>query len=118
MTEHLEPDVGVDASGLAIVEEPGRTVVRGWGELDLQVRQSSAALFSAVSTRGLPVVIDTTDVTFVDSAGISVLVRLARDAERHGYPATLRNPSPMLQDLLAVTGVDRLLPFEHTTPTD
>lgn len=112
MTEHLEPGVGDGASGLAIVEEPSRTVVRGWGELDLQVRQNAATVFDAVAARGLPVVIDTADVTFVDSAGISVLVRLARDAERHGYGATLRNASPMLQDLLAVTGVDRLLPFE------
>lgn len=112
MTENHEAGVADVSSGLEIVEESDCTIVRGWGELDLLVRQSAGGLFDAVAARGLPVVIDTADVTFVDSAGISVLVRLARDAERHGYSITLRNASPMLQDLLTVTGVDRLLPFE------
>ncbi|WP_024288928.1 STAS domain-containing protein [Cellulomonas sp. KRMCY2] len=106
-------------SGMALQDEPGRTVVRVWGEIDLEVRRDSADLCQAVADRGLPVVIDARGVTFIDSTGMSILVRLARDGEAGGYPVTLHNAPWMLRELLSITGVDRLLPLtddEDVTP--
>ncbi len=102
---------GTLTSGMTLHEEPERSLVTIYGEIDLLVRQNAAHLCQAVATRGLPVVVDATDVTFVDSAGMSVLVRLARDAEAGGYPVVLENAPWMLKELMTVTGVDRLLPF-------
>ncbi len=102
---------GALTSGMSLHEQPERSLIAVYGEIDLMVRQNAAPLCRAVFERALPVVVDATDVTFVDSAGMSVLVRLARDAEAGGYPIVLRNAPWMLKELLTVTGVDRLLPF-------
>ena len=100
-----------DASGMALVTEPDRSVVRAWGEIDLAVRRGANEMCQAVAERGLPLVIDAQDVTFIDSTGMSILVRLARDAEAHGYPVSLQNAPWMLRELLNITGVDQLLPM-------
>lgn len=98
-------------SGLRLREEADRSVVEAYGELDLAVRQDAGPLCHAVAQRALPVVVDASEVTFVDSAGMSVLVRLARDAEAGGYPVVLEHAPWMLKELLTITGVDKLLPF-------
>jgi len=103
-------------SGMTLHDEPDHSLVRVYGEIDLMVRQNASALCQAVAARGLPLVVDATDVTFVDSAGMSVLVRMARDAEAGGYSVVLRNAPWMLKELMTVTGVDRLLPFAEGEP--
>ena len=102
-------------SGMALLEEPERSVVRVWGEIDLEVRRSAGELCQAVADRALPVVIDAEQVTFMDSTGMSILVRLARDGEAHGYPVSLQNAPWMLRELLSITGVDRLLSPEDSS---
>lgn len=111
MIEALGRDEDGAASGMTLHEEPDASVVEVWGEIDLGVRQNAGPVCQAVQERALPLVIDAGRVTFVDSAGMSVLVRLARDAEAGGYAVELRNAPWMLQELLTITGVDRLLPF-------
>jgi anti-anti-sigma factor len=104
-------------SRLMLHEEPARSLVTAHGEIDLVVRQASGPLCQTVFERRLPLVVDAAEVTFVDSAGVSLLVRIARDAEAGGYPVVLRNAPWSLKELLRVTGVDRLLPFEEDEPT-
>ena len=58
-------------------------------------------------------VIDAADVTFIDSTGMSILVRLARDGEANSYPVALHHAPGTLRELLSITGVDRLLPVAH-----
>lgn len=105
-------DGRTDASGMTLREEPDHSVVEAWGEIDLAVRHGVGELCQTVADRGLPVVIDAGGVTFIDSTGMSILVRLARDGEARGYPVSVRNAPWMLQELLTITGVDRLLPLE------
>lgn len=104
-------------SGLVLHEEADRSLVTASGEIDLIVRQASAPLCQTVFERRLPLVVDAREVTFVDSAGMSVLVRLARDAEAGGYPVVLQNAPWVLKELLTVTGVDQLLPFGAGEPS-
>lgn len=111
MIEALGREHDGRTSGMTLREEPERSLVTVYGEIDLAVRQEAGALCQALSQRRLPVVLDATDVSFVDSAGMSVLVRIARDAEAGGYPVVLEHAPWMLKELLTITGVDRLLPF-------
>ncbi len=111
MIEALGHEHDGRASGMTLHEEPERSLVAVYGEIDLAVRQEAGALCQALAQRALPVVIDASDVTFVDSAGMSVLVRIARDAESGGYPVVLEHAPWMLKELMTITGVDRLLPF-------
>jgi anti-anti-sigma factor len=116
MIEARGRDDGQVQSGLVLHEEPDQSLVTARGEIDLIVRQASGLLCQTVFERHLPLVVDASEVTFVDSAGMSVLVRLARDAEAGGYPVVLQNAPWMLKELLTVTGVDRLLPFGEGEP--
>lgn len=78
------------------------------GAVDMLVRErDSPALFAALrdpATRAVEV--DAAAVTFLDSSGLSVLVRLARDAAERGVPLRLVAVSPRVAELLAATGVD------------
>ena len=111
MIEALGHEHDGQASGMTLHDEPDRSLVTVYGEIDLAVRQEAGPLCQALVHRGLPVVIDASDVSFVDSAGMSVLVRIARDAEAGGYPVVLEHAPWMLKELMTITGVDRLLPF-------
>jgi len=77
------------------------------GAIDLAVRERDApALWDALdgpAVRGVDV--DASEVTFLDSTGLSVLVRLARDAAERGLPLTMSAVSPRVADLLEQTGV-------------
>jgi anti-anti-sigma factor len=97
------------SSGMSLEERPGSTLVRLWGEIDLDVRRSAGDACQAAADRALPVVVDAEGVTFMDSTGMSILVRMARDAEAGGYPLELHNPPWILRELLSATGVDQLL---------
>lgn len=98
-------------SGMRLTEQDDISLVTVFGEIDLAVRHAAQGICQAVADRRLPLVIDAAEVAFVDSAGMSVLVRMARDAESNGYAIVLRNAPWNLKELLTVTGVDRLLPF-------
>lgn len=111
MIEALGNDHDGVQSGLRLTEQDGTSLVTAFGEIDLAVRHMAQDLCQAVADRRLPLVIDAAQVTFADSAGMSVFVRMARDAEANEYPVVLRNAPWMLKELLTVTGVDRLLPF-------
>ena len=104
------------ASGIALVEEQTLSVVRMWGDIDLEVRRVAGGVCQTVAARALPLAIDARDVTFMDSTGMSILVRLARDAEAGGYPIVLHQAPWVLRELLSITGVDRLLPMSDAAP--
>lgn len=110
MSDALGSDDG-RSSGMSLSAEQDRSLVTLYGEIDLAVRQGAAEVCHELTLRARPVVIDASRVTFVDSAGMSVLVRIARDAEAGGYPVVLQNAPWILKELLTITGVDRLLPF-------
>ena len=77
------------------------------GAIDLVVRERDApALWDALDAPAVRAVdVDAADVTFLDSTGLSVLVRLARDAAERGLPLRLTAVSPRVADLLEQTGV-------------
>ncbi|GIG38278.1 hypothetical protein Cph01nite_00400 [Cellulomonas phragmiteti] len=85
---------------------PVLRVVLG-GAVDLVVRERDApALWPALDDAGLSAVeVDAGAVTFLDSTGMSVLVRLARDVAERGLPLRLVAVSPRVEELLEHTGV-------------
>ncbi|WP_019135797.1 STAS domain-containing protein [Cellulomonas massiliensis] len=78
------------------------------GDIDLRVRdEQGPRLWSALAEPGLArVVVDAGRVRFADSSGMSVLVRLVRDATEAGLGVEVLAWSDALCDALAVTGID------------
>jgi anti-anti-sigma factor len=90
-------------------ELPGRGLVRVAlsGEIDLasfdSVQGAVAQLVRAPETSGL--VIDLDDVTFLDSRGISLLIKCRKLADAAQTPFGVINPHGIVRDVLEVSGV-------------
>jgi anti-sigma B factor antagonist len=82
--------------------DPRRPVVAVHGEVDLLTAPELAeCVAAAIATGPLDVVLDLTDMTFVDCSGISVFVSAQKElsAERH---VVLRHPRPFVRQTLGI----------------
>ena len=88
----------------------GQTVVRLAGELD---QAGSETLLAAVSELSGRVVIDLSDVSFLDSAGMSAFAITRKRLVEEGGSLTLRSPHPHVRRVLEIAGMD--IWFESAT---
>ncbi len=96
-----EPGTG----GIRLLEEPAASVVDMWGEIDVALRSEASAALANALERDVPVVIDTSKVTFMDSTGIAFLVQFYTIGSEEGLSVTLRNPPSVVTDVLEMLGV-------------
>jgi anti-sigma B factor antagonist len=82
------------------------------GEVDVATSPRLAARVRALldDTTG-PMIVDLTDVTFMDSTGLSLLLTLHRDAQAARRPLAIVCPEGPVRLLLAVSGVESELPL-------
>ena len=59
---------------------------------------------------GLPVIVDTTLTTFIDSTGLAFVLQLSRAASEAGIGVSLRDPHRVLFDVLDMIGLGGELP--------
>lgn len=83
----------------------GSTVLRVGGEIDLAVTEEFVTVAQSCLEESSGIGLDLGDVTFIDSSGLGVLVRLRKEAEAQSKPLSLVNTSPSVQRLLEVTGL-------------
>jgi anti-sigma B factor antagonist len=83
------------------------------GELDLSVADRiEEELAKAERGEAEAIVLDLSEVTFIDSTGIAVLVAAARrSAENSDRLRIRRSSAPGVRRMLALTGLDGRLPF-------
>lgn len=102
----LEPRLDL---ALAVSTSGQRMVVTAAGILDVStIDELETEVVSALAP-DVTVVIDIADLTACDSTGLGALVRLHRRAERVGANLALRNPRPHVADLLAMSGINKVL---------
>jgi anti-sigma B factor antagonist len=86
------------------------TVVTAAGEIDLTNAESLRdALLSALNAGTLGLVVDMTATTFIDSAGVTALVRAARRAHASEATVRLAVTAPSVLRVLNLVGIDRLI---------
>jgi anti-anti-sigma factor len=95
----------VETGGIRLIEEPGASVVDMWGEIDVALRSEASAALANALERDVPVVIDTSKVTFMDSTGIAFLVQFYTIGSEEGLSVTLRDPPSVVTDVLEMLGV-------------
>jgi anti-sigma B factor antagonist len=101
--------------GLVLRGTAAATIVEVAGEIDLASRdQFAAAIIEALGVATV-VVVDLTDVRFIDSSGLSALVSGLNAARRAGRQLCLRGASGAVADVLAITGLDAAF---NAPPTD
>jgi anti-sigma B factor antagonist len=89
----------------------GRTaVVAAPGEVDLTTAEGlKDTLLSALNAGALSLVVDLTETTFLDSAGVTAVVRASRRAATSEATMRLAVTAPAVLRVLNLVGVDRLL---------
>ncbi|MEV4562015.1 STAS domain-containing protein [Kitasatospora sp. NPDC049285] len=94
-----------------VVRGSGRSViVRPEGELDNDtVQPLSEALEDALQGPPGPVVVDCGGLSFCDSTGLNLLLRMSREAESDGRPLLLAGLSPIVTRLFEITGAKSVL---------
>ena len=100
-----EPVVSVDSVG-------GAVVVRLAGDLDLyNAEQVRAAIAGALDTSPTRLVVDLSEVEFLDSTALGVLIDAHRRAEGGLHVASPQDP---IRRALQVSGIDRHLKVHDT----
>lgn len=94
-----------------IIERDGVVVVVVKGEVDLSAAAHfEESLARAQESEAPAIVIDLDRVSFMDSAGVHVLLQFSI-SERNRNRLALTPGSPQVRRLLEITGVQRYLPF-------
>jgi anti-sigma B factor antagonist len=88
---------------------PDRVTIAVRGDVDLGTVDALSQALEQATRDGGQVVIDMTDVTFLDSTGVRVLVEAYRSAQRNGGALYVRGARHWVARVLEVTGVARLL---------
>jgi anti-sigma B factor antagonist len=96
---------------LTVEEMAGAAVLRVGGELDLlTVPDLQARVYEAIAATGGAVVADLTEVQFLSSSGLTLLLGLQSDLAARGRPLRLVvGASKAVSRPLLITGLDRLL---------
>lgn len=95
-----------------IVPEDGRVLVRLGGELDMStVPILEARLREALDGGGRRLVVDLRGLDFIDSTGLTLLVRWGRGAEQDGYELALVRGEARVHRLFELTGLDSRFTF-------
>jgi anti-anti-sigma factor len=90
----------------------GMEIVAPEGEIDISnVEVLDQALGQAVDRRLRCLVVDLGGITYLDSAGISSLLRAGQRAASQGGTMVLVDGTPFVRRLIRMTGIDRL--FAH-----
>jgi anti-anti-sigma factor len=83
------------------------------GELDVITAPDLAEQLDALAAEACPrVLLELSGLTFVDSAGVSVLVKARHEAEAIGRQLILSNPTEQVDQVFSVLGLASWLAYE------
>jgi anti-sigma B factor antagonist len=95
-----------------LVPDDGRLLVRLAGELDISTAPIlERRLREALDGGGRRLVVDLRGLDFLDSTGLTLLVRWGRGAEQDGYDLALVRGGPRVHRLFELTGLDEVFAF-------
>jgi anti-anti-sigma factor len=103
---------------LSITVEPleEASLIRAAGEIDLTTIGALRAELESAREDAATALLDLSDVTFIDSTGLHLLLETSRDAAATDWPFFIVRPSPVVQRLIEVSGTADLLALVDRTP--
>ena len=91
-------------------EFDGARVVRAVGEFGIESAEHFETAIGLALAEGAPVIIDLSEVEFMDSTGLSVVVNALKDSWGHGQAMLIAGPlRAPVESLLNLTGISRYL---------
>jgi anti-sigma B factor antagonist len=117
MTPKPTEGSGAGSGSLTIEQDDSVLIVAAGSELDIATAPALRDELSAAVARGVTrLVIDLTDVTFIDSVALAVLVNTSRKLSRRGRLAVVVQPGSYGMLIFEASGIDALLPIFDTRP--
>ena len=96
-----------------VQELDGKMVAVFDGELDtIAAAETEAALKPLFDSTGKDLVLDCTDLQYIASRGIRILVNLLKSAKANGNRVILKNVNEVIRDVLELTGIVSYFEFE------
>ncbi|MDM7855131.1 STAS domain-containing protein [Cellulomonas alba] len=105
------------AGTIRVEAQETRTVIVFVGEVDAALRAEASASMGAALVTGLPVVVDSSRATFVDSSGLAFVLQLHLATSEAGIPLTLHDPHRVMRDVLDMVGLGAELEDEVASPS-
>lgn len=92
-----------------------RAMIQVGGEVDLATCPQLQAVVVELVDRGFDnLIVDLERVSFLDCAGIGVLVDARRRVQEHGGSVKLLRPRPLVWRVLALTGMTTVFPIDNS----
>lgn len=88
------------------------------GRLDMAgVGQIELTFTSHTVPRAKPLLLDISEVNFVASLGLRMLLTVAKGLHQRGAKTVLLSPQPPVAEVLKVSGFDKLIPVQYDEAT-
>ena len=91
---------------LTHVKLRGRVDLDTIGDLDREFTRQTV-------TRRKDVIVDMSDVDYMASIGLRMLITAAKALDKFGASMVLLSPHPDVEDVLRTAGFDKVMPIEH-----
>jgi anti-sigma B factor antagonist len=101
----MSPDEAAGGGAAAVSADGGRTVIRLSGEVDTVLEPRMRLLCQEAIDRGLPVRVDLSAVTFMDSSGLGFLAALAAAGRSRGHTLSVIGAGPLVRETIELTGL-------------
>lgn len=88
------------------------------GAIDSALRQQASESMGLVLIGRVPVVLDASETTFVDSAGAAFVIQLVHATQEAGVDLSLHDPAGVLRRTLELVGLADLLTTADSSPSD
>ena len=97
---------------IATAYSAGRLTLSFSGELDQHEARAAMHSIDELLDEYMPrdCVLDLSCLSFMDSSGIALIVRLNRRMKEEGGRAWIENPAPQPRRVIDAAGIDRLIP--------
>lgn len=106
----------MDRLGISVVESEGRDIVRVNGDIDAystgELKKFMIDLISRTEKSTL--VIDMSNVPYVDSAGLGMLVSILRESKSAGKSLVLASMKPNVKRIFELTRLDKVFTITDT----
>ena len=106
------------SSGIASRTTDEATVLTLWGEVDAALREAASDAMAALASRvsAHPIVLDTRDVTFIDSSGVAFILQVYMLGQETGTSVSLYQPSEAVAEVLEMVGMGGRIPLAEAEP--
>lgn len=111
----LEPLGDRRWGGIELAANGPESRIRLWGDVDATLREQAGLVMAEVVLRSGAVVVDASEVGFIDSTGLAFVLQLVRVGEEEGLEVVLQDPPPHVMDLVHLIGMGERIAVRRTT---